>query len=53
MILALVGCNNKDNNISSKHEDIFINAKTYSYSYASASSIDHIMYQKYVDAILL
>ncbi|WP_285947532.1 hypothetical protein [Thomasclavelia cocleata] len=27
MFLALVGCNNKDNNISSKHEDVFINTK--------------------------
>ncbi|MEY8676363.1 hypothetical protein AALI59_09015 [Thomasclavelia cocleata] len=45
MFLALVGCNNKDNNISSKHEDIFINAKADFYSYASASNIVYIMYQ--------
>ncbi|MCR1961104.1 hypothetical protein [Thomasclavelia cocleata] len=27
MFLAFVGCNNKDNNIFSKHKDVFINAK--------------------------
>lgn len=43
MFLALVGCNN--NNISLKHEDIFINAKADFYSYASASNIVYIMYQ--------
>ena len=41
MFLALVGCNN----ISLKHEDIFINAKADFYSYASASKIVYIMYQ--------
>ena len=41
MFLALVGCNN----ISLKHEDIFINAKADFYSYASASNIVYIMYQ--------
>ena len=31
MLLALAGCNSKDSSTSSKHEDIFIDAKTDSY----------------------